>query len=130
MTINWMKSTAVIQSSGSYVVGANTISNSDINGQSTKTLEITANGEFIASTFSTCVVTDSGPGLVRCQQDYTCSASYGSMASSINTASTKFEVTALRGMCYIPVSTFVTFTFKCYSLPCTTLASILSMKNH
>eukprot|EP00112_Aurelia_sp_Birch-Aquarium-sp1_P008512 Seg194.3_Seg194.2 transcript_id=Seg194.3_Seg194.2/GoldUCD/mRNA.D3Y31 product="Coagulation factor VIII" protein_id=Seg194.3_Seg194.2/GoldUCD/D3Y31 len=96
VTINWMKSTAVIQSSGSYVVGANTISNSDINGQSTKTLEITANGEFIASTFSTCVVTHAGAGLVRCQQDYTCSASYGSMASSINTASTKFEVTALR----------------------------------
>ena len=103
MTIDWKKSTAVIQSSGNYVVGTTIISNSDINGQSTKALEITANGPFIATAFSTCAVTDASQGLVKCEQVYTCSASYGSIASSIETNTATFEVTGLRGRCYILV---------------------------
>ena len=103
MTIEWKKSTVVIQSSGSYVVGTTTISNSDVNGQSKKTLEITANGRFIATTFSTCVVTDASQGLVKCEQDYTCSASYDSISSSISTHTATFEVTGLQGRYYILV---------------------------
>ena len=104
VNINWKKSTAVIQSSGNYVVGATTNSNSNINGQITKTLEITANGPFIASTFSTCSITDASQGLVKCEQIYTCSASYANIGSSINTNTATFEVTGLQGMCYILVN--------------------------
>ena len=102
MTIEWKKSTVVIQSSGSYVVGTTTISNSDVNGQSKGTLEITANGPFIATTFSTCAITDASQGLVKCEQYYTCSASYDSIGSSTSANTVTFQVTGLQGRYYIP----------------------------
>ena len=97
MTMEWKNSAVVIQSSVSYVVGATTTSNSDVNGQSTKTLEITANGPFIATTFSTCAVTDASQGLVKCVQVYTCSVSYDSIGSSTSANTATFQVTGLRG---------------------------------
>ena len=96
--MTWKKGSTALTTSGVYEVGTATFSNDNVNYQGTKTLNITATGSYVASSFQSCNVTDASLGLAECKQDYECSVVNGGLSSTARNGTVSITVTGLQGI--------------------------------
>ena len=96
--MTWKKGATALTTSGVYEVGMTTLSNDITNYMGTKTLNITATGSYVASSFQNCTITDSSSGLAECKQDYECSVSNGGISSTTRNKTVEITVTGLQGI--------------------------------
>ncbi|XP_065069850.1 receptor-type tyrosine-protein phosphatase S-like isoform X1 [Rhopilema esculentum] len=91
----WKNGSNTLTSTGIYQVGNNAVTNENINGETTKTLKITATPYTVANSFTSCTVTDSAQGLVQCKHTFGCSAMYPGISSTSKSGTVEVTVTGL-----------------------------------
>ena len=94
----WKNGSNTLTSTGIYQVGNDVVTNENINGETTKTLKITATPNSVINSFSTCTVTDSAQGFVECKHTLGCSAMYPGISSTSKSSTVNVIVTGLLGM--------------------------------
>ncbi|XP_065069552.1 receptor-type tyrosine-protein phosphatase S-like isoform X2 [Rhopilema esculentum] len=91
----WKNGSNILTSTGIYQVGNDAVTNENINGETTKTLKITATPNSVINSFSTCTVTDFAQGFVQCKHTFGCSAMYPGISSTSKSGTVEVTVTGL-----------------------------------
>ncbi|XP_065069562.1 receptor-type tyrosine-protein phosphatase S-like [Rhopilema esculentum] len=91
----WKNRSNTLTSTGFYQVGNNAVTNENINGETTKTLKITATPNSVIYSFENCTVTDSAQGFVQCKHTFGCSAMYPGISSTSKSSNVNVTVTGL-----------------------------------
>ncbi|XP_065069554.1 uncharacterized protein LOC135694661 isoform X2 [Rhopilema esculentum] len=91
----WKNGSNTLTSTGIYQVGNDAVTNENINGETTKTLKITATPNNVINSFAICTITDFAQGLVQCKHTFGCSAMYPGISSTSKSGTVEVTVTGL-----------------------------------